>query len=65
MQQPSAGNQSPSRTPSAPARKILVVDDNREAVEMLKMLLDTTGNTAHYAYDGLEAVSSRKKSGQT
>ena len=56
MQQPSAGNQSRSRPPSAPARKILVVDDDREAVEMLKMLLDTTGNAAQYAYDGLEAV---------
>ena len=56
MQQPSANSQMQTGPPAAASRRILVVDDNREAVEMLKMLLDTTGNPAHYAYDGLEAV---------
>ncbi len=64
MQQPSAGNQSRSRPPSAPARKILVVDDNREAVEMLKMLLDTTGNQLITPMTGSKQSSSRRKSGR-
>ena len=56
MQQPSANSQMPTGPPAAASRRILVVDDDREAVEMLKMLLDTTGNRAQYTYDGLEAV---------
>jgi CheY-like chemotaxis protein len=56
VEQPNASNQIRSGPPSTVSRRILVVDDNRETVEMLKMLLDTTGNTAHCAYDGLEAL---------
>ena len=56
MQQPSANSQMRKGPPAAASRRILVVDDDREAVEMLKMLLDTTGNRTQYAYDGLEAV---------
>jgi CheY-like chemotaxis protein len=36
--------------------KVLVVDDNPDVVDTLKMLLELNGNTAHAAYDGLEAV---------
>jgi DNA-binding response OmpR family regulator len=36
--------------------RVLVVDDNRNTVESLTMLLDLHGNTTHTAYDGLEAV---------
>jgi CheY-like chemotaxis protein len=36
--------------------KVLVVDDNPDVVDTLKMLLEMNGNTAHAAYDGLEAV---------
>lgn len=38
------------------ARRILVVDDNRDSAESLAMLLELTGNETHTAYDGLEAV---------
>jgi len=38
------------------ARRILVVDDNRDSAESLAMLLKLSGNETHTAYDGLEAV---------
>jgi PAS domain S-box-containing protein len=38
------------------ARRILVVDDNRDSADSLAMLLTLTGNETHTAYDGLEAV---------
>ena len=38
------------------ARRILVVDDNRDAAESLAMLLKLSGNETHTAHDGLEAV---------
>ena len=37
-------------------RRILVVDDNRDAAASLAMLLKITGNETHTANDGLEAV---------
>ena len=38
------------------ARRILVVDDNRDAAITLAMLLKITGNVTQTAHDGLEAV---------
>ena len=38
------------------ARRILIVDDNRDAATSLAMLLKITGNETHTANDGLEAV---------
>jgi PAS domain S-box-containing protein len=38
------------------ARRILVVDDNRDSATSLAMLLKLTGHETHTAYDGLEAV---------
>lgn len=38
------------------ARRILVVDDNRDAALSLAMLLALTGDETHTAHDGLEAV---------
>jgi CheY-like chemotaxis protein len=37
-------------------RRILVVDDNKDAADSLAMLLRIVGNEVHTAYDGLEAV---------
>ncbi len=37
-------------------RRILVVDDNRDAADSLSMLLQSTGHETRVAYDGLEAV---------
>ena len=43
-------------SPAPVARRILVVDDNRDAADSLGMLLRMIGNEVHTAYDGLEAV---------
>jgi PAS domain S-box-containing protein len=37
-------------------RRILVVDDNRDAAESLAQLLQLSGHETHLAHDGLEAV---------
>ena len=39
-----------------PARRILVVDDNRVSAVSLAILLQMTGNETRTAHDGLEAV---------
>ena len=41
---------------SSAKRRILVVDDNRDAAITLAMLLKVTGNETKTAHDGLEAV---------
>jgi CheY-like chemotaxis protein len=42
--------------PRVNPRRILVVDDNRDAAESLSMLLHARGHDVQVAYDGLEAV---------
>jgi DNA-binding response OmpR family regulator len=42
--------------PRVQPRRILVVDDNRDAAESLSMLLHARGHDVQVAYDGLEAV---------
>jgi len=39
------------------ARRILVVDDNRDSATSLAMLLQLTGHETHVAFDGMEAVA--------
>jgi len=39
-----------------PPRRILIVDDNRDAALSLAMLMELTGNETHIAHDGQEAV---------
>jgi PAS domain S-box-containing protein len=41
---------------AGPARRILVVDDNRDGAESLTEMLGLLGNEARVAHDGLEAV---------
>jgi CheY-like chemotaxis protein len=43
-------------TSSAHKRKILVVDDNRDAADTLSMLLDFLGYETRTAYDGQQGV---------
>jgi signal transduction histidine kinase/ActR/RegA family two-component response regulator len=38
------------------ARRVLVVDDNRDAAELLAMCLERSGHQTYIAHDGLEAV---------
>lgn len=40
----------------APKRKLLVVDDNRDAAESMSMLLEMWGHEVAYAYDGPSAL---------
>lgn len=40
-----------------PSRRVLVVDDNRESVETLSMLLQLKGHDARIAEDGDEAIA--------
>ena len=56
MQQSPARGPSPPVSPAESSLRILIVDDNRNIVESLKMLLDMRGNSTQAAYDGLEAV---------
>jgi CheY-like chemotaxis protein len=39
------------------ARRILVVDDNRDSADSLALLLRLSGDDVHTVYDGLEAVA--------
>ncbi len=43
------------------ARRILVVDDNRDSTDSLAMLLRLLGNEVHTAYDGVEGVESAER----
>jgi len=47
-----------TREPALTAKRlrILVVDDNRDAADMLAMLLELSGHETHMAHDGVEAV---------
>jgi CheY-like chemotaxis protein len=49
--EPTAGKPTPTT-----ARRILIVDDNRDSAMSLAMLLKLTGHETHTAFDGLEAV---------
>ena len=41
---------------AAPARRILVVDDNRDVADSLAMLLESVGMAVRVAYDGTSAL---------
>lgn len=56
MPQSAPSHDLPRGLPAGPPLKVLVVDDDRDAVDMLKMLLELHGGSAHTAYDGAEAV---------
>jgi len=47
---------SPAEEAPVPGRRILVVDDNRDAAESLAMLLTLQGHEVAVAHDGLDAV---------
>ena len=54
--EPRAAAQMGERAAPPAGRRILVVDDNRDAADSLGMLLGLLGHEVHIAYDGLEAV---------
>lgn len=49
------------RALTAKALRILIVDDNQDAAEMLAMLLQFSGHETHQAHDGEEAVEATTK----
>jgi PAS domain S-box-containing protein len=53
----------PSQAPRQPAlpRRILVVDDNRDAASSLALLLQITGNETHLAHDGSAALAAAER----
>lgn len=46
----------PASAQATTARRLLVVDDNRDAAQSLAMLLQVMGHDTQAAYDGLEAL---------
>ena len=57
---PSGSREWRPATPSVdalPARKILVVDDNKDAVDSLALLLSLVGQTVATASDGIDALT--------
>jgi CheY-like chemotaxis protein len=55
-QSPASGVPRFNVTPGAGSRKILVVDDNADALRSLEILLRVTGNEIRTARDGVEAI---------
>lgn len=51
----------PSPAQSTKARRILVVDDNRDSAASLAMLLKISGNDTFTAHDGLEAIGAAER----
>jgi CheY-like chemotaxis protein/anti-sigma regulatory factor (Ser/Thr protein kinase) len=47
---------SPSGLAAGPARRVLVVDDNRDGAESLGMMLELAGHEVALAHDGVEAI---------
>ncbi|HEY7889108.1 MAG TPA: response regulator [Steroidobacteraceae bacterium] len=46
---------------STPRRRLLVVDDNRDAAESMSMLLEMWGHDVAYAYDGPSALKTAEQ----
>jgi signal transduction histidine kinase len=58
---PSAGAAHPGPVSATPARRILVVDDNRDSAESMAMMLRLLGNEVAVAHDGVEAVEAAER----
>jgi len=53
---PGTNRRLPAVAGPAPARRVLIVDDNRDAAVSLAAMLDFMGNVTRTAHDGLEAL---------
>jgi PAS domain S-box-containing protein len=51
----------PAPVPASRPRRILLADDNHDAVESLTLLLEIAGHEVHKAFDGEAAISSAEK----
>ena len=59
--QPSPAEKDPAPRQRTATRRILVVDDNRDAVESLAELLRMDGNDVHVAFDGDAAIKAASR----
>lgn len=53
---PAAAAENPAQAPPAPRQRVLVVDDNRDAADLLGNLLADLGHDVLVAYDGADAL---------
>jgi PAS domain S-box-containing protein len=62
IEEPKSSSVAPLPTPTdAPRRRILVADDNRDAVESLATMLRMSGSEVHTASDGVEAFDQAER----
>ncbi|MEO8605543.1 MAG: response regulator, partial [bacterium] len=62
LAEPATTSPEPAAAPApATARRILVVDDNRDSAESLSMLLELTGHQTSIAYDGPQAIDAAER----
>ena len=54
--QPVASSRGQDAVSAAAARRVLVVDDNRDAADSLAIFLQTVGHIVHVSYDGESAL---------
>jgi PAS domain S-box-containing protein len=54
--QPAASTRGQDTVSAAAARRVLVVDDNRDAADSLAIFLQTVGHIVHVSYDGESAL---------
>jgi CheY-like chemotaxis protein len=52
----------PARSVSGPARRVLVVDDNRDSAEGVRRILEREGHTVELAHDGSGALQAARQS---
>jgi PAS domain S-box-containing protein len=56
QREPSSSDDRRSQTPKGPPRRVLVVDDNVDAADGLKMILELSGHEVMIAYNGRAAL---------
>ena len=57
---PASSERQATPAPAGPPLRVLVVDDNVDAVEMLKMLLETSGHDVLTAHDGASSLEAAR-----
>jgi PAS domain S-box-containing protein len=60
-QEVGAPNGNSEKTTASSARRILIVEDNRDAADSLALLLELMGNSVRTIYDGADALAAAKE----
>ena len=61
VEPPEARPLEPAKEPEAPARRVLVAEDNPDAAETLRLLLELHGHDVRVVHDGREAVDAARQ----